>query len=415
MKQEDKNFWLGVINGAFFILAGTFISGNIVMPLFLKNFTSSKMVIGLASAVLATGWYLPQFFEGYFSESKPNKMPIYKFASSIRALSFALIILAIIVFADSRTTFAITVIILLLLFYGLSGGVSGLIFMDIVAKTIPAKKRGYYFGGRYFFGGLLALGGSLIVSYVLGNKETFLFPWNYVILFSLAFVLILSAFSVFMKVKEPPGIILKKRSFTAYTNEAVDCLKSDKNYRGLMLTRYLCGATSIAAPFYVLYGIESLKFPQSIVGSFLLAQVIGGIISNLFWGYLGETKGSKIILQVYAVLSITAPLLAILSSYYEVWKFLYLFTFLFIGFADAGGSVGFFNFLLDISPAEKRASYIGFMHSFTAPVLLIPTLGGFLMDKITGVTYIFVFVLALLFGIFGLLTTFRLVEPRLSR
>ncbi|MFH1825108.1 MAG: MFS transporter [Candidatus Firestonebacteria bacterium] len=415
MKTEDKNFYLGIINGALYIFACVFISGNIVMPIFLFNFTSSKALIGLASAILSIGWYLPQFFQGYYAEKKPTKMPIYKFTAWIRTISFVLIIFAILIFANMGTNLAITVILILIFIYSFSGGMAGIVFMDIAAKTVPPQRRGYYFGGRSFFGGLLALGGSLIVSFILGHKENYPFPFNFVILFSIAFVLLsLSLFS-FMMVKEPPSEVVKIRSFKEYYKEAIESLKSNFNYRRLIVTRYLCGATSIAFPFYVIYGLEVLKFPGSIIGAFLLSQVLGGIISNLFWGYLGEKKGNKLILQVFAILSLSSPIIAILSSYFEVWRGLYIFVFLFLGFAESGSYVGFYNFLLEISPAEKRPSQVGFMHTFISPVFLIPALGGFLLDKIPGNSYNIVFVLAFLFGLFGLLTTFRLVEPRTQK
>lgn len=414
MKVEDRNFYLGVVNGALFTFASVFISGNIVMPLFLKSFTDSKTLIGLASAILSVGWHLPQFFEGYFSEREPSKMSIYRFAAWLRISSFAILIFAILIFANMKNNFAIAVIMALIIIYSLSGGISGLAFMDIVARTVSSERRGYYFGYRLLFGGLLALGGSLIVSYILDNEKTFQFPFNFVILFTIAFILISAAFLSFMRVIEPPGGTIRIRTFKEYVKEAMDNLKCNYNYRGLIVSRYLCGATSIAFPFYILYGIEFLNFPKSIIGAFLLSQVIGSIISNLLWGYFGEKDGNKLILQIYAVLSLGAPLIAILSTYFEVWKQLYIFIFLLLGFTDSGGQIGFLNFLLEISPAEKRASSIGFMHTFTAPVLLIPALGGFLLDNVRSMPYNFIFLFALVFGLFGMITTFRLREPRRS-
>jgi MFS family permease len=408
MKTEDKNFYLGVINGALFNGASVFISGNIVIPLLLENFTSSRAIIGFASALLSIGWYLPQFFAGYFSEKKVYKMPMYRFVAWLRISSFASIIFAILIFKN------LWIILSLILIYSLSGGLSGIAFMEIVAKTIPPKRRGYFWGGRLFFGGLLALIGSFIVSFILGKKEIFLFPINFVILFLIAFILISLAFLLYMGVEEPPSEIVLRRNFKEYSKEAIDSLKSNITYRRLIVTKYLCGATSIAFPFYVLYGIEYLKFPTSVVGAFLLSSSLGGIISNILWGYISEKEGNKLVLQIYAIISIICPVIAILSSHFETWKHLYIFTFLLLGFAESGSWIGFANFLLEISPVKNRTSYVGFMHTITSFVLLIPTLGGYLVDKIQGNSYNTIFILAFLFGLFGLLNTFKLVEPRIQ-
>jgi MFS family permease len=411
MKEEGRNFWLGVANGALFILGSTFISGNIVMPLFLQNFTDSKTLIGLASAFLSIGWYLPQFFEGYFAEKTTTKMPIYRFAAWIRISSFAALTLAVLLLADNRTGLSIFVLMVLIFFYSFSGGISGLAFMDIVAKTVPVKRRGAFFGGRLFFGGLLSIGGSWVVSYVL-SSEVIGFPLNFVTLFILAFLMISVAFLLYMGVKEPPGQGVINRPFKEYYEEAVSNVSGNGNFRRLILTRWLCGLASIALPFYVLNGIYTLGIPKEAIGAFLVAQVIGSTVSNIFWGRLGDRKGNKLLLQAYAALSLAAPVIAVLASSFAPWKELYVLVFLILGISDSGATIGFFNFLLEISPAEKRASHVGFMHTVISPVLLIPTLGGFLMDSFSAVTYNVIFLIAGVFGVMGLIMTFRLKDPR---
>ncbi|MEI7904708.1 MAG: MFS transporter [Candidatus Firestonebacteria bacterium] len=411
MTQENKNFRLGVANGAFFMLASTFISGNIVMPLFLQNFTGSKALIGLASAFLSLGWFLPQFFEGYFAEKKSTRMPIYRFAAWIRMVAFALLTFAVILLAENKTAFSVTVIMTLIFFYAFSGGISGLAFMDLVAKTIPVRRRGAFFGARLFFGGVLSLGGSWVVGKVISSEEL-VFPFNFVLLFLLAFIMISTAILLYMRVKEPAGHGVINRSFRDYYEDTIESVKQNSTYRRLIVTRWLCGASSIAFPFYVLNGINTLGISKNAVGAFLVAQVLGGIISNMFWGRLGDKKGNKLLLQLYAGLSLAAPAIALMASIFAPWKELYVLVFLILGIADSGATIGFFNFLLEISPESKRSSHIGFMHTVISPVLLISMLGGLLMDRFSGVTYNYIFLIAGLFGIAGLIMTFKLKEPR---
>ena len=61
----------------------------------------------------------------------------------------------IVVFPDARST--MTFGFLLLTAYSMGAGLTGLAFMDIMAKVIPPTRRGAFFAQRAFWGGLLAL------------------------------------------------------------------------------------------------------------------------------------------------------------------------------------------------------------------------------------------------------------------
>jgi MFS family permease len=73
--------------------------------------------------------------------------------------------------------------------------------------------------------------------------------------------------------------------------------------------------------------------------------------------------------------------------------------------AGSGIGVGRMNYLLDIAPHSMRASYIGFMNTFSVFSMLVPLVAGNVIDA---VGYLPVFALASVFGIVSTLVILRL-------
>lgn len=408
---QRRNFIIGVINGTLFIFGTTFIGASTVLPLFLKTLTESKFIIGLGSAIMNIGWPMPQLFESYYLEDKPYKLPTYKTAGILRIVSLFLITILIYFISDLPAKIGLLFIMILLLVYSFSAGFSGAAFMDIVGKTIPKNKLGKFFGLRLFFGGILGIIAGIIVKNVLSNNVV-LYPKNYFLLFLFAFILNSTGILIYFFTKEPKGDIApQKEKFIEHIKNASRVLKYDKNYRILMAVKILCGSSAIAFPFYVIYAIEKLNFKEEIVGLFILAQVIGGVISNIFWGYLGDTKGNKTVLQSYAFLGILAPLLALILPNFKNVYSLYVLIFLAIGFSEGGGAIGYLNLLLEMSPPKQRPSYIGFMNTITSPIALTPMLGGVIIDL---VSYNVIFFVALILTLLGFIISLKLAKPKLN-
>ncbi|MDA0748477.1 MAG: MFS transporter, partial [bacterium] len=78
------NFLMGVLNGAIFQFGVAFVDPTTVMPVFIKNFTDSDSVVGLASSVRRAGWLLPQLPMAGYLESRPYKMGVYVRGNAVR-------------------------------------------------------------------------------------------------------------------------------------------------------------------------------------------------------------------------------------------------------------------------------------------------------------------------------------------
>ena len=405
------NFAMGLIHGTFFTGGQAFGNPNTILPIFLNNFTNSKVLIGFSSTIMGSlggiGSVLPQLFVASKLENKIHKRPVLRAAITIRALCWALLSLITYLFAISYPNLVIFSLFLLLTVFTFMGGVAAIPFYDIWGKAIPSTLRGRFFGYRQLLGGILAIGSGLIAKYILGNKGIS-FPQNFSLLFFLAFIFMGISYLGLGSVKEPIEEVHKTHlSFQEFLKKAFRILKSNRNYKNFLLVEIFVGASALSLPFYVLHAKDLLKTELGMVGFFLSAQMFGSVLSNLLWAYLSDFMGNKKIIQISALLALAVPLLAIMIP--PGLSVLFMLLFLLVGFFTAGYTIGKTNFLLDIAPQKDRPTYISLNGTLTFPVAIFPLIGGTVAQH---TSYNFLFIITILMVLAGFLLSLQLTEPR---
>jgi MFS family permease len=407
MEHFRRNFTLTALNGAFFNFAAAFLSDTTVLPLFISNLTGSRILVGLAGSLERASWPLPQVIVAPFAERTERKMPIYLYTAALRF--FSLLCLSIVVFTVGRysTFLFLSLFFMILAIYSLSGGVAGPAFMDIVAKAIPAEKRGSLWAIRISVGSGLAVVGGFIVRYLLNALP---FPKNYGCIFLASTGLVAVGLILFSFVVEPVQPVTKRRkSLREHLVEGRVIFRRDPNYRGLVQVRLLIGILFMATPFYVVYAREMAGIEESAVGLLLAAQMLGLMLSNILWGNIANRLGSRLVLIGTALTGTIPPLAALGVPLFSPGQLYFALLFFFIGVSGAGLRLGYSTFLLDIASPLKRLTYIGFINTTIAPVLFLPTIGGTIVEIIS---YRPLFVIAAAASGLALYRSILLTEPR---
>lgn len=385
-----RNFTLAVANGVIYSGADAFIDPNTVLPLFLSRLTSSHALIGLGSSLASVGWFSPQLVMSNVLEGRAYKLPVYRLAAVIRVAALAGLA-GLIPWLAMRHPEALLVSFFLLFgVYALGGGFAGVSFMDVVAKTIPPDRRGYLWSLRLGIGGVFAVAMGWIVRRVLATHE---FPTSFSLIFAGASCLVLVSLASFSFCIEPPDRHIGKRpTLERHVREAFRVLREDARFRRLFRARMLFGLWAMSSPFYALYAMQKLGFEPRTAGTFLIAQTLGAVLSNIVWGRWSAGRGDVAVLARASLLALAAPLSAIAAGAVSassaggppalgfVTLGLLAITFFLVGAVTSGVGVGYPNLLLGLAPERRRTAYIGFMNSFIAPILILPTLGGLLVD-----------------------------------
>jgi predicted MFS family arabinose efflux permease len=290
--------------------------------------------------------------------------------------------------------------------------------MDIIAKAIPSTRRGAFFGWRRFLGGVLALGGSLVVKYVLDERWGPPFPHNFGILFFLSFLTTSAAmvsFGLFVEPVEP--VLNQSVALLGQVKRALHLPRRDANYGRFLVVQFLSRAAGIATPFYIVYAKRALGVPAGMVGVYLTWATLAGIASTLVWGRISDRRGNRGLILLVGLVGLATPLAALLIPLLVSWQpsvaaqapYAFAAVFVLLSIFQMGLVIGYHNYLLDIAPAEDRPLYIGLANTLTGLTLLASAVGGLIVD-LAGLAVLFWVAAAFYAG--ALLLAGSLREPR---
>jgi len=410
-----RNFILLATDGILFFAAFAFIEPNAVLPAFVGSLTGSGIVIGLVTAVRSGGWLLPQLFAANYIEQQPRKKPILLRYGLISRL--AVIVLALVTYysgADNPTA-TLVVFFFLFLTFNICEGVGTVAWVDIVAATIPAAKRGALFSAMQFFGNLLGLGAGLLVRSVLSNRGI-LFPQNYGILFALAAVVYGLEYIALYKLQEfPATVTAPRRTLSAYFQGMPQLLRKNPYFPRVAAIRVLVGCSGLLLPFYAVYGQRLLHLEPGIIGSFVFLQTAGNSLGSVIFGRMGDRRGNRMVIQSTAAVTMLAPILAWLALRLvgrvpaPLPAYVYAAVFVLLGISYSGVMIGFTNYLLEIVNESERPSYYGLLNSLNAMTMFLPLLGGMVIGVASFYTALLLGIILLAAG-FGL--SLGMAEPR---
>jgi MFS family permease len=416
LREMRRNFALTALNGALFQFAQALVEPSLVLTTwFVGRLTSSNLLLGLVVPLGQAGWFLPQVFVSTLVQRMERKKPIYLTAAVIRVIVWSS--LAVTVWLIDDSTILLLGFFTLYAIAQLAAGPAGLAFFDVVAKTVPARRRGRLFATRMFAGGILALGASWIVNVTLDDPNL-PFPHDIALLLTLFSVMLLPAFATFAIIREPPGTAITERvGIRKQLRRAGQILRENPAYRTYTIIRLILGLTSVALPFYSVYAKNVLGAEAGMAGIYAAAATGAKLLSNPILGWISDRKGNLLVLKLLTggrgLTLLLAFLLVGVVSILQLegaWlPYLALLLFFLDGALFPAGIMAGSNFLVELAPETERAIYLGLTNTLSGVVTLLSVLGGLLVD---------LFGFGGLFGVsmvlcgVGFILTARLPEPR---
>jgi MFS family permease len=408
-----------VINGVLFALGDSLSSAGLVLALLVRELGGSLALVGLLPALQIGGFLLPQMLVGGRLQAMPYKLPLYRRAAVARMSAFGAMLLGIFAAGSLSHNTSLWLIIICYSIFNFGGGTSTLAFQDVVAKVIPPRQRGSFFGTRQLLGGLLtfAIVGPL-VRWLLGEASPLPFPYNYGLLGVLALISMSIGLAAFAIVNEPPQTQLGKRMRVIEgLRRAPAIMRANANYRWFIISRMLTRVGQIAEPFYIIYAVEALRLPSGVAGVYLAVRAISGALSNLLWSKISERQGTRRLILLTGILFVLPPALALggpaLAGAVGLGQLGLLIAiglvFLVAGVANDGNGIAGNTYLLEIVPEDERPTYIGLANTTLGVVTFLPVLGGWL---VANVGYSGTFAIGATFALLGLLSSYQLSEAR---
>jgi MFS family permease len=409
-----RNFVCFVLDYVFFGVGMAFVSQTTVLPSFISQLTDSAPLIGLASTVQTGAWLLPQLIAASYLAGKDRKKPYILLPAAVGRPVFWLLAGVLFLAGDPAPTLILGLFFVSLAIFMGTDALASVAWFDVLSKAIPPTRRGRLIGAGQVLSGLLTVGAGAVVNALLGPQGP-PFPHNYALLFFLAGMAFFASWLAISFLREPVKPTQTKRlPWNTFLPKLLTVLREDRTFSLLTALRLLTGLSGMATPFYVIYATKELHFSAETIGLFISSQVVGGILAGFVLGYLNERSGSKIVVQCSTILAIASPLLALLMRPIghlagASTVYVYSLIFLAIGALNSSYMSGFMNFVLELAPSEERATYIALTNTLCGVLLVIPFLGGWLLQA---TSYPVLFAITAGGVAFALLLTFRLEEPR---
>ncbi|MYC74631.1 MFS transporter [Candidatus Poribacteria bacterium] len=411
---NTRNFRFALLQGTFMRINLAFADSSTVLPAFIHRLSGSDILVGLTGSMMTAGWMWPQLLMSNLLEHRPRKMPFYALGMSVRVLAWLGVFFCTITIGEQNPTLLAASFLSLYFISSSAMGVSTLPYMDIVSKAIAPQQRARFFSLRQLYGGFFAIWVGFLVRAVLGNESEFTgilgsitqtfktvtmyficsvcrldtdlgFPYNYAFLFVCSVAAAFFSFVSFLGVREPIHPVHPRRQpMWQHLKHGAHFLRTDTNYRRFILFRVFAHFSGMASPFYMPYALNDLGFSEATMGFFIVCSALSGVISNAFWGHIGEKYGVRWLLIITAALMGIPPALAWSSGILptSLWMPAFFLIFIVGGILANGMMVGFMAYMLNIAPPRNRPSYIGFMNTLLMPVSFGPLLAGFLAPHI---------------------------------
>ncbi|HKL13894.1 MAG TPA: MFS transporter [Halanaerobiales bacterium] len=396
--NNKKVYFIFLWHGAFLALTMSMIDLNTVLPSLISELIDSKIIFGLLySMILGVPRLFNIIFSHFLSYIKYKKKVLIT-GIYLRAFSFLGMALTTYYYGKDNPGIVIIFFFIWIFMFSISGGFASLSYNEIIGKLTTKGQREKIFASKQFVASIMAFSGGLIVKYIFSPGK-YTFPNNYSILLFIGFVgLIIAAFSFWMIDEEPSVVSEEKLKLIKFLKRVPNLLRNDPKFLKFVLIENMSSFSMMVLPFYIVYAKDTFNLASEYVGTFLLFQIVGMITSNLFWGYIGDKKGARYVVRVCILLGGIIPILALVAGRMNPGIYKYLF--FLVGFVMSGRKIGFLPYLLDIAPEEKRTVYLGIRDSLNILIIILPLLGGVLINFL-GYTLTFIIVsIVMLFAFF---------------
>jgi MFS family permease len=403
-RYEHANFFLIIISNTFTKLGDALSNPKTVLAWLMGYVNAPLALISLLVPIRESGSMLPQIFIASYIRTLPIRKWVWVVGSLMQFLTIAGIGVVTLFFKGATAGW---LIILLLILFSLSRGLSSVASKDVMGKTIPKKRRGRLNGySTSISGALVILAGLYMIS--KSDQSLGISFYAYLIFFA-SFLWIIGAV-VYSYIREAPGETTGRGNAFREAIARLDLLKSDKPFRNFVISRSLLLCSALTAPFYVVLAQDFLGKELHMLGLFILANGIASSISAIVWGRMADRSSKNVMVKAALITSLLGVAMFIVITWIPTVRnmsWLYPAAFFVLGIAHSGVRLGRKTYIVDMAGGNKRTDYVAVSNTVIGIVLLIT---GGISAAASSISPEGIILILSLFGFAGALTGSRLPE-----
>lgn len=405
------NTLLGVAAEAINAAVEVMLLPSLVLAFFAAELTPSYATIGLVPAIAFSFWTLARLPAILLTGSRRRQRPWVFAASLVRAGAIA--ILALLAARVDPANVAqsarplMGAFFLCLIVYSLAGGFGSVPAATLLRAAVPGDGWTSFARRRALWSAISSVLAALIVVRLLGS-DLLAFPSGYGRLFLVATICLAAIAGLTAAMREPASGASATMS-PAIAPRALRQPLLDSRFRRFLVFRIFLSSTAAVDPFLYLYAVTRLGAPTTAIGGYVLAGVLGWVLTAPAWFWLERRAGPRSVLQAATVVRLVAPAVALAIPPLAATELMrerfaqdspltwvYGIGFFGIGAALAAQARGTNDYLSAISPRPLLAAYTGVTNAVLAVVAFAPVFGGALIQRSS---YETLFVAALAVGL----------------
>lgn len=221
---------------------------------------------------------------------------------------------------------------------------------SMMGDIVPMQIRGIYFGKRNMIMGFCGLIATVLAGIILTE-----YGFSMILITSIVLGLVSIIFFVLINEPRFKKTYVYKHEISLHPKDIITGIRLNKNFSFftiyMMFTNF---AVEIGSPFVAVYMLQNISVGYEWFAILVAAGALSKTIFYKYWGKLADRHGNRKVMLICGILISFVPFGYMLSS-----NLAHLFIVgIFNGFAWAGFDNGVFNFLLDITPSNKRPGYV---------------------------------------------------------
>ena len=308
--------------------------------------------IGLLSAVPTLISSLVQIKSADVTERLKSRKRVINISVFIQAFMFLPILLVPFILDKGRIHFLIFFYVLHLSFGNFAMPPWG----SLIAKYVPANKRGKYFGFRNKTLGFISVASAFAGGFLLNRFSKDNIFIGYAILFLVALITRLISWYYLNKMYEPPFRVNEEAKFTFF--EFVSRIKKSNFTRFVFYVGAMLFCVNIASPFFPVYMLKDLKMSYPVYTLVTMAATITVLVVMDRWGRRADIFGN---IKVLRICSFFIPLVPILWLFSKNTVYLVIIQII-SGFFWSGFNIAISNFIYDAVSPPKRTRCIAYFN-----------------------------------------------------
>lgn len=278
----------------------------------------------------------------------------------------------------TRVSHALVWLTVLVTVYKTVGGLVGPAWGSLVSEYLPAHRRGHYFGWRariLSVAGManLAFWGFFLYLFKKEGRTT----TGFFLLFIAASLARVASWTLLSRMTNLPWKPTSESEFTFWM-----FLRRFRESNFVKFVFYVAAvtfATNLAAPYFSVYMLNTLKFNYLVYTAINFASVLTGLITFPIWGRHADSVGNAKVLKTTGLLTPIVPLLWMFTTN----PYSLIAIELFSGLVWGGFNLCVTNFIYDAVTPSKRVRCLGYFNLINGVAIFAgAALGGWMSGRL---------------------------------